>query len=85
MPNSSHALQVLDREFLTMRAKLLDLAAAFDRIDRAEGSVAGDPRFEQLRRSFEIIAGDASNRAERFQMLFSLPYDPNWRETSSHH
>jgi hypothetical protein len=81
MSSSSTASQVLDHEFLTMRCKLLELAAAFDRIDRAEGSVASDPRIESMRRCMEILAGDAASRAERIQLLFSLPYEQNWRET----
>ena len=37
----SHPLsagQTLDREFLAIRARLIDVAAALDRIDRAKGA-----------------------------------------------
>jgi len=74
------ASQILEREFLVVRSKLIDLAAALDRMDRAEGSVADDPRIEQIRRSLEILASDALGRAERIQLLFSLPYEEKWRE-----
>ena len=43
MPHPITAIDTLDREFLTARAKLIELAAAFDRLDRAEGSVATTP------------------------------------------
>jgi hypothetical protein len=29
----------------------------------------------QIRRSLEILADDGPNRAERIQMVFSLPYE----------
>ena len=38
-------------------------------------AVADDPRLTQIRRSLEILAGDGPNRAERIQMVFSLPYE----------
>ena len=69
------AEKALDREFLGVRCHLIDLAAALDRIDRADGSVADDPRLAQIRRSLEILAGDPSDRAERIQLEFSLPYE----------
>ncbi|HBO43717.1 MAG TPA: hypothetical protein DD670_07250 [Planctomycetaceae bacterium] len=70
------AAEMLDREFLTFRAKLVDLAAALDRIDRAEGSVDADPRIDQLRRGLELLASPGDRRAERMQMAFSLPDEP---------
>jgi hypothetical protein len=76
LPTSAAA--VLDREFLAIRAKLIEIAAALDRVDRGEGSVADDARLDQIRRSLEILAGSHPNRAERIQMLFSLPYDEHW-------
>jgi len=77
MPTTAAA--VLDREFLTIRAKVIEIAAALDRVDRSEGSVADDPRLDQIRRSLEIVAGSHPNRAERVQMIFSLPYDEHWQ------
>jgi hypothetical protein len=69
---------MLDREFLGLRCRLIDLAASLDRIDRAEGAVADDPRRDRIRRSLEILASPAGNRAEQLQQLFSLPYDHDW-------
>ena len=66
------AADVLDRDFLSIRCRLVELAAALDRIDRADGSAAGDPRLAQIGRSLEILGGPSADRAERVQMEFSL-------------
>ena len=75
-----NAVQILDREFLEIRAKILEVAAALDRIDRADGSVASDVRAERLADAIAIIAGDGegATRAERVQLLFSRQYDSSW-------
>lgn len=73
------AAEVLDREFLTMRSRVLDLAASLDRVDRA-GSAADDPRWSKLRSAIEVLLAPTPGRAERVQLLFSLPYDEDWRE-----
>jgi hypothetical protein len=69
---------MLDHEFLGIRSRLIDLAATLDRIDRAEGQPADDPRCDRIRRSLEILNLRQSNRAEQLQQVFSLPYDPDW-------
>jgi hypothetical protein len=73
------APEILQREFLDVRCKILDLAAALDRLDRASGSVAGDPRIAALRESLSVVLDDSPNRAERVQMIFSRPYDREWQ------
>jgi hypothetical protein len=73
------ASQILDREFLELRAKLLELGASLDRLDRAEGSVANDPRRERLLRGLQLLLDDQGDRAERIQRLFSREYSPDWR------
>jgi hypothetical protein len=70
---------VLNREFLEIRAKLLELAASFDRLDRGDGSVADDPRMSRIRRALEVLQGDAPDRAEQIQLIFSREYDDDWR------
>jgi hypothetical protein len=75
MPTPAPAPQPLDREFLGIRCRLIELAAAIDRIDRAGSSVAGDPRMAQIRRSLALLASDAPDRAEQVQLVFSLPYE----------
>jgi len=75
------AAEVLNREFLDVRCKVLELAAAFDRLDRAAGDVAGERRLAQLREALAVVMGETGDRAERVQMIFSRPYDEAWRET----
>lgn len=70
----------MDSEFLDLRSKLLDLAASLDRIDRAEGSVAGDERMQLLAAGIEIIAKNDPDRAHQIQHLFSREFDPQWKE-----
>lgn len=79
MPASMPAAAVLDREFLEIRAKLLEVAASFDRIDRGDGSVEGDPRMALYREALEVLLADEPERAERIQMIFSRQYEDNWR------
>jgi hypothetical protein len=75
MPHSVTAAKVLDREFLSIRARLIEVGAALDRIGRAPGFTSGDPRSEKIRQAVEILLGDATNKAEQIQLLFSLPYE----------
>jgi hypothetical protein len=71
------AEKVLDREFLGIRSKLIDLAASLDRIQRAPGSAADDPRVVKITQAARILAlaDQTPNRAEQIQLLFSLPYE----------
>jgi hypothetical protein len=75
------AVELLNRDFLEIRARLLQVAAALDRLDRAEGDLAGDKRRADLDRAIEILAGPGPDRAEKLQLVFSLPYDRNWKNT----
>ena len=79
MSESMTAPQILDREFLEIRAKILELAASFDRMDRGDGVVENDLRMETIRQGVEILQSDAPNRAEQLQLLFSLEYKSDWR------
>ena len=73
------ANQILDREFLEIRAKLLEIAASLDRLERGSGSVADDSRMRQLGEAIDILRlQETSGRAEKLQLLFSLPYDDAW-------
>ena len=73
--------EVLDAEFLSTRAKILEVAAALDRVSRAEGEAVDDGRWSLLRDAIEILLDENVNRAETVQLLFSRAYDENWRET----
>ena len=74
------AKAVLDREFLEIRARLLQVAAALDRLDRADGSVADDPRRQNLDKALDVLRGPEAQRAEQIQLIFSRSYASNWRE-----
>ena len=76
---TQQATEVLNREFPTIRAGLINLAAALDRIDRAEGRPETD-RIDRIQKAVQAIADDdagrveGAGRAERVQMIFSLPH-----------
>lgn len=74
------APEILNREFLEIRGKVLELAAALDRLGRAEGSVAEDGRLARLREAITAIIEQPEDRAEQVQMIFSRPYDDGWLE-----
>lgn len=74
------AAEILEREFLPTRAKILEIAAALDRILRA-GDCIDDPRLSRLQDAIQYLLEAGDNRAEQVQLLFSRPYDENWRET----
>ncbi len=59
--------QVLDLYFMDARAKLLDLAAFMDRVDRADGDE--DFRMKAFRKTLALLAAK-KNRAEK--VLLSL-------------
>jgi hypothetical protein len=80
MPQPLTASEILNREFLELRCKILDLAAAFDRLDRAEGSVGDDARLARLREALTLVLEEPHDRAEHVQMHFSRAYDDGWRE-----
>jgi hypothetical protein len=71
----------MDREFLGIRCRLIELAAALDRIERVDGAAGSDPRMTQILHSLEMLADRKPDRSERVQMVFSLPYDENWRKS----
>ncbi len=75
------AQAVLDREFLEFRARVLELAAALDRLDRSGGPPPGDPRVAAMRKGIDVLCDGETNRAERVQMVFSLHYDAGWRQS----
>ena len=80
MKSTTTAMAVLDRCFLEMRHRVLDLAAALDRVDRAdEAEVArSDERMEKLHEAVRLLVDGRGDRAARVHMIFSLPYDPDW-------
>ena len=80
MAHPMSADAVLDQVFLKIRSQLLEVAAGLDRIERAEGGEAVTPnaRLEQLHQAITLVGDGKPDRAARFLMLFSDPYDPHW-------
>jgi hypothetical protein len=78
--NPKPAAQTLERCFLEIRSRLLDLAAALDRIDRGAGreDLAEDTRMRAIQLALKVLARSQPDRAEQIQHLFSLEYDPQW-------
>jgi hypothetical protein len=74
------AAKALDACFLEVRSKLLDLAAALDRVGRGRDNagVEEDPRLIRIRQALEVLLDRSGGRAERVQRIFSLDYDPKW-------
>lgn len=83
MINTREALQVLDRDFLETRCKIIEIAAVLDRIDRAPSHHHDHPdaRLCQLRQALEALGEPGPGRAETIQRIFSLEYDEHWPET----
>ena len=79
-----NAEEILDGTFLEVRAKLLEVAATLDRIERAQGD-SGDLNHESMQRlkkldqAVEILLSSGNDRAERLQKLFSREYEDAWR------
>lgn len=74
---------VLGQEFLQTRAKLLEVAAFFDRLSEAGSLDESDERWRLLREGVAIVEDDQGDKAARLQLLFSRQYDAAWREKMS--
>lgn len=72
--------EVLNREFLQIRCRLLDLGAALDRLDRAPERPGHHPdrRLGQIRQALAMLLEPGPDRAETIQRIFSIEYDPGW-------
>ena len=79
------ASQILTESFLEVRAKLLEVAATLDRIDRSGEAGESLPpeaqeQREQIDAAIEIVLSQGADRAERLQKLFSRQYETDWRQ-----
>jgi hypothetical protein len=63
--------RVLNLYFMEARAKLIDLAAFLDRVDRAEG--VDDFRIEAFRQALKELEHDKPERARRVLLSLSDP------------
>jgi hypothetical protein len=80
MVQARDVMEVLDRDFLEMRSRVLALAAA---LDRAAGHRCDPPdrRLAQLRQAIEALLEPGPGRAETVQRMFSLDYNADWQKT----
>ncbi len=82
------APQTLNREFLEIRAKILEVAASLDRLERYEGEVAEDPRLARILEALRLLCQtdaqrrteSSGDRAENVQLIFSRTYEKSWPE-----
>ena len=80
MQKTRNTNEVFDQEFLPIRAKLLEVAAALDRLDRASGSLSSESRRMQIHAAIQVLLRPEDDRAEQIQLIFSRPYEDGWRE-----
>ncbi len=67
---------IVDLYFLDARAKLIEIAAFLDRVERAaavHGESAPDFRMESLKKGLALVAGKTKDKAKAVQMIFSDP------------
>ena len=71
--SSMSAKEVLETYFLENRARLLEIAAFLDRIDRAKAPDVGktDFRYKAFIKALEILLESKENRAKTIQISFS--------------
>ncbi|MHC4117414.1 MAG: hypothetical protein ACYSWO_07885 [Planctomycetota bacterium] len=67
--NAPTSGRIIDRYFLEHRARLIDVAAFLDRIDRAGGE--SDYRITALLKAIEVLSDGRANRAGRILEIFS--------------
>jgi hypothetical protein len=90
----AQAQQIFDESFLSIRAKLIEVAAMLDRIDRANAEancdpartasdIDSDPRRQRVEEAIDLLLksnAQPGQRAATLQLLFSRQYDPKWRD-----
>jgi hypothetical protein len=80
MAKARRSMEVFDQEFLPIRAKLLEVAASLDRLDRASGALTSESRITQVHAAIQVLLRPVSDRAEKIQLVFSRPFEDDWRE-----
>jgi len=71
---------VIEQEFLPLRAKLLEIGAALDRLERANALSDREPRVAKIHAAIDALRGTGDDRAEQIQLVFSRPFADDWRE-----
>jgi hypothetical protein len=72
------ATNLLEYEFLPLRAKLLDIAATLDRLDRVAAPLDDDARMSKVHQAMEILMQPKADRTAQIQMVFSRAYQEDW-------
>ena len=62
---------ILDLYYLDARARLIDIAAFIDRVDRADGET--DFRYDAFREALKALENGQPDRAEKVLLAFSDP------------
>jgi hypothetical protein len=78
MPRSPS--DVLSQEFLQTRAKILELAAFYDRLETLPESPGDQQQMQLLQAACNILTDGQPDKAARVQLLFSREYNPHWRD-----
>ena len=78
-----NAAQIVADEFMIARAKIIELAATLDRIERASGNVNDSKNMQLLVHAMHILIDDQVEKAKQVQLLMSRVYDPNWQNLMS--
>lgn len=78
MPRSP--AEILSQEFLLTRAKILEVAAFFDRLGQVSDNAAQQRQVELLNGACAILNDDQPDKAARVQLLFSRRFNPGWRD-----
>ncbi len=76
--------EILSQEFLQTRAKILEVAAFYDRLachpdGRPQDDDIDNPALQQLQAACRILTDDQADKAARVQLLFSREFNPQWR------
>lgn len=72
--------EILSQEFLQTRAKILEIAAFYDRLDTDELTELDGQALQLLDGGCAILSDDEPDKAARVQLLFSRQYDAQWRK-----
>jgi|JRYE01.1.fsa_nt_gb hypothetical protein len=78
MPRSP--TEILSQEFLLTRAKILEVAAFYDRLGQLPESAAEQRQLKLLNDACAILNDDQPDKAARVQLLFSHRFNPGWRD-----
>ena len=77
------AQQIVLEDFMIARARIVELAATLDRIERATGDVDDSKNMQLLMQGMHILCDDEVEKAKRVQLLMSRQYDPQWQAQMS--